>query len=176
LSDQHKIGIILIYCWQLVAIYLVSIRDGSLGSMQSVPIGISHRAVMGGGGAVGECISFRPLHARVQEQTMYPSHVQPYLYSSNSSSPYSTTYPSQPHSLSGDCFMGHVIPRAAQNQPTNRSYGTASSTFTCYGNPIVQSFPGEGVRAPSLVREANSGIQLGKVNCGCNFGHEAHKC
>jgi hypothetical protein len=146
--------------------------------MQSVPIGISHRSVMGGGsGSMGDqCITFRPLHARVQQQTMHPSHVQSYLYSSNSSSPYSTTYPSQPHGLSGDCFMGHAIPRAAENQPTNRSYGNATSTFTCYGNPIVHSFPGEGVRAPSLVRETNSGIQISKVNCGCNYGHEAHKC
>ncbi|KAF3328926.1 zinc finger protein STAMENLESS 1-like protein [Carex littledalei] len=161
----------------------MSVRDGTLGGMQSIPISsFSHlSAVGGGGGANGDqCISFRPVHARLQQQTMHPSHLQPYLYSSNSSTlnstPYSTSYPSQPHGLSGDCFLGHVIPRATQSQPANRSYGNTNSSFTCYGNPIMHSFTADGVRAPSLVREANSGIQLGNVNCGCNYGHEPHKC
>ncbi|KAJ1684908.1 hypothetical protein LUZ63_016298 [Rhynchospora breviuscula] len=160
----------------------ISMRDGNIGGVQTIPFsGFSQRSAMGGGdGAVrDQCISFRPVHARVQQQTMHPSHMQPFLYSSHSSTvnsaPYPTTYP-QPHGLSGDCFMGHVLPRATQSQPTNRSFGNTTPSFTCYGNPIVHSFSPESVRAPSRVREANSGIQLGNVNCGCNYGHEAHKC
>lgn len=106
---------------------------------------------------------YHPVYPRLPTQ---PPPLQPYIYPATATHrlPYNASFP-PPHSpMVGEYFIGHAVTGSNQRPPN-----CIDSNYTCFGPPLTQSFPIDGVQR-QFPREGttNNPIDHGKI---WNYSH-----
>ncbi|KAJ0962723.1 hypothetical protein J5N97_027845 [Dioscorea zingiberensis] len=115
----------------------------------------------GGAQSIGQqCLSLRQVYPRVVP-TQGPANLQPYVYPTSYPGAYTPPPPHHHHHPPmGDYFIGHVLTGSGSGNGNggnpNPNY-SGESSYTCYGAPLPQNFPG-GSRLP-MTREGANGNQ-----------------